>query len=501
MQRNNNQQDKNNEENAFVSDASSSSLSNFLAYSTPVVAVVWLVSPINIIQGVYAKYHGLSLTTIASIILLARIFDAVTDPLIGHYSDKYRRRTGTRKPIILFGGLLLMISSYFLYIPYGEVSAYYFACWFMALYLALTVFEIPHVAWASEIARTSESKAKIYSVRSMAGYLGLILFYSVPMLPFFETQDITPKTLEISMIIAGILILPLLYVCIKNTPNGLSSLPDSEEKISDLTMCSQADRNQAGLFGSIVGNKPLLLFLGAYLFYGIGAGMWYGMIFLYVDGYLGLGENFAKMFLLAFVLGLAITPIWCKLSINFGKKNIMAIAMALLIASFFYTGTLTPGEAGLQELIILKIVNTIGNVCIVAIAPAMLSEIIDYSAWKYRSENTATYFSLFTFITKANSAAGMALGLAIAGWYGFDATTTVQSPESVTGLMLSMKWLPVSFVFVALLLTVCNPINIRRHRTIRHCLDRRSRRAQRSRTLGRSEEVSTVAGAAKHYTI
>ena len=50
----------------------------------------------NIVQSLYAKYFGLSLAAIASILLLSRIFDAITDPLIGYWSDRYQRRRGTR---------------------------------------------------------------------------------------------------------------------------------------------------------------------------------------------------------------------------------------------------------------------------------------------------------------------------------------------------------------------------------------------------------------------
>ena len=100
-----------------TTDGSRPSLSESLTYSAPYLTMAWLGAPIPILQGIYAKYYGFSLTTLATIILLARFFDAITDPLIGYYSDRYARRTGTRKPFILAGGLLLILSAYFLYVP------------------------------------------------------------------------------------------------------------------------------------------------------------------------------------------------------------------------------------------------------------------------------------------------------------------------------------------------------------------------------------------------
>ena len=81
-------------------DRSSTTSLKYAAYALPVITMLWLHAPLVIIQGIYAKYYGLSLTTIAAIVLLGRFFDAVTDPLIGYYSDRYRRRTGTRKPFV-----------------------------------------------------------------------------------------------------------------------------------------------------------------------------------------------------------------------------------------------------------------------------------------------------------------------------------------------------------------------------------------------------------------
>ena len=219
---------------------SSTTLSLCVTYSAPHITTLWLIAPVAIIQGIYAKYYGLSLTTIAAIVLAARLFDAISDPLIGYYIDRYHRRTGTRKPFMLAGGLCFIVSSYFLYVPsdfgssgiQAEISATYFAFWFICFYLAWTLFEIPHIAWAGELAPTSQDKTKIYSVRSIAGNFGLLLFYTIPLLPFFETRDITPNTLRVSVITASTLMLPFLYYCLNiNSRIALMAYPQTGKAI------------------------------------------------------------------------------------------------------------------------------------------------------------------------------------------------------------------------------------------------------------------------------
>ena len=87
------------------------------AYALPVLPLAFLLGPMAILQGIYAKYFGLGLTIIASVLLVSRLFDAITDPAIGYYADKYYTKHGSRKPFVVSGGILFIISSWFLYVP------------------------------------------------------------------------------------------------------------------------------------------------------------------------------------------------------------------------------------------------------------------------------------------------------------------------------------------------------------------------------------------------
>ena len=135
-----------------------------LAYGGPSVGLVFLVSPMGVIQGIYAKYFGLSLSVIAGVLLLSRIFDAVIDPLIGYASDRYRVRTGTRKPFVLVGSLGLIVCSYFLFVPPDNVTVAYFTFWLMAFYVASTLKQIPLMAWGGEITAEPKQRTALFAV-------------------------------------------------------------------------------------------------------------------------------------------------------------------------------------------------------------------------------------------------------------------------------------------------------------------------------------------------
>ena len=112
-----------------------------IAYAIPHAASVFLMAPMVILQGIYAKYYGLSLSAIAGVVLLSRLFDAISDPLVGYYSDVCYAKYGTRKPFMIAGGVVLSLAGYLLYIPPDDVSIGYFTIWSLLRRFDSTAFK------------------------------------------------------------------------------------------------------------------------------------------------------------------------------------------------------------------------------------------------------------------------------------------------------------------------------------------------------------------------
>ena len=437
---------------------------HYLYYASPVVATTMLIAPMNIIQGIYAKHYGIALTTLAAIILVSRLMDTISDPIIGYLADRYQRKNGTRKPFIAVGVVLSLVCGYFIYSPPFDVTPFYATFWFIAFYTAFTLFEIPHQTWPADV--HSSYRARLYSCRVFAIYCGLIIFYCVPLFSVFDTSDITPVTLKISFFLASIVILPALYLAVKSVPSGGTFVFKKDTGLSDTDLTVK----------NVFKNQPFIIFLAAFIFSGFSAGMWYGVIFIYVDSYLEMGDQFAKMFLVAFFVGALVTPLCYRLTFFVDKKQIWMFGVILMLMSFIFTGTLSPGTTSIMDLMIVKILQTCGLVCITVVTPIILSDIADYSQLKYKIESNGLYFSLKIFFEKVNVAGGMALALAIAGWYGFDMTTSAHSELSIRGLKLSASWMPSFCAIVSLIFVAISPIGKRRHLIIRNRLDALYRR-------------------------
>ena len=126
-------------------------------YSAMYMPVSMVLLPLGVYVIPYYVELGISLYTISAIIFVARLSDAFTDPLIGVLSDKTKSRWGRRKPWIVAGAPLLMLSLYMLFVPPESPSAWYFGFWVVLLYLAFTIVDLPYFAWVPNSHRSTMS--------------------------------------------------------------------------------------------------------------------------------------------------------------------------------------------------------------------------------------------------------------------------------------------------------------------------------------------------------
>ena len=464
--------------------------SEAFAYIGPSICITLMIASMGIVHNMYAKYFGIGLTTIAAILLFSRIFDVFTDPLMGVLSDRYRARTGTRKPIVVLGALLLILSSYFIFIPAGfspmtafdptntssiEVSPTYFLIALFLFYAAYTIFEIPHMAWASEIARSAEEKNRIFTLRSAANSLGILLFLVVPFLPIFETRDITPQTLQWTFMLGVGLLLPMLYLCVIRVGNGHYS---DHAQAKQNAEASRSSRIQAlrEFIKIILANKPFLLFLLAAFATFMGLTMMIAVQFFYIDGYLRLGSDFALIAGVSHVVSLLFMWVWYKVFTRWGKRNSwILLCICAVVALLAYT-RLAPGEDNLMPVMLMKALISVVFGGLIALMPAQLSHVIDYDAMKHGKERAATFYSIYGLVLKAAGALANALALAVAGWLGFDPAASIQSEGGVLGLHMAMAYGPTAWLLLAIVFIYLNPINEQRHRIIVSRLEARAAR-------------------------
>lgn len=440
------------------------------AYGAPAFSQSFLMGPaISVLQGIYAKHFGLGLPQIALVLVIARVFNGVSDPLIGFLSDATRARLGSRKPWLIGGTVVAMVACWFLYVPAGRVTTLSFLAWFLIADIGWSMLAVPYGAWMAELTDDYAERSRIATWRAVGAYLGMLAFFGMPLVAgkLLGTTEFTPDTLRWAAVFAAFALPATVLLATAVVPSGTAR-------------GATAANPFRGAARAVAGNRPLWLFLAMFAVGGLGGGMGWGLVYFYIDGYLRLGTKLSALLVLSLPVAILATPAWGALSRRFGKQKAWAAGYALAgLASLSYM-LVSPGPyAALLLGAALLCLNAMVVVEGVA-APAVLADIVDYGRWRFGVDHAGTYFALFGMIQKVNVGIGAAIGLAIAGALGFDATAATQTPGGLFGLLLAFSALPGLSYLVSAWMVLRFPIDRRRQQILVRAIERRERRAGRT---------------------
>ena len=129
---------------------------------------------------------GLSAFWLGVVLIIPRLWDAISDPVMGHISDNTRTRWGRRRPYLLGGAIAVALSFVLMWwVPKGDAVMAYFSSeaaynWFqlgfilaglLIFYTSCTVFEIPHGALGMEMSSDYHERTRLFSAKSFLGNL------------------------------------------------------------------------------------------------------------------------------------------------------------------------------------------------------------------------------------------------------------------------------------------------------------------------------------------
>ena len=161
-----------------MNDSGSTRLSarQLVLYSLPALASAVAALPIVLfIPAYYADDLGVPLATVGIAIAASRLFDVVTDPLIGGLSDRVHTRFGRRKPWILVGAPLFVVALWNLFVPGDGAGPTHLFVWSALLYLASTMIDLAHRAWGAELSTDYDERSRVTSVREGLATLGQVV--------------------------------------------------------------------------------------------------------------------------------------------------------------------------------------------------------------------------------------------------------------------------------------------------------------------------------------
>lgn len=370
---------------------------------------------------------GLSALWLGVILIVPRLWDAFSDPIVGHLSDNTRTRWGRRRPFLLFGGISVAVSFVLMWwIPDGEMvhkwfpsdagfqwfQLSYILFWLLVFFTACTIFEIPHGALGMEMSSDYHERTRLFSSKS---FLGNLFAMSTPWLFALANMEIFKGTggneadgmRYVSMLVAAILI-PLSFWWFFTVREPGFKVAAKQKKTPFWENMKHTASNKTFL------RLVIIIFTLAMGFNFVNLLGYYIPIF-YIFG----GDKSAAVTLLGIngtiwaVTGLiAVFPLnW--LSSRFGKRNTLIIAISLMILAQL-SKIVCYNPTYLYLIIIPTILLSSGMLFFFTLGASMVGDICDEDDLKTGQRSEGSYYSIFWWFIKMGTAfASLVAGLLI----------------------------------------------------------------------------------------
>ncbi len=405
----------------------------------------------------YSAHMGLDLAAVGGIFFLARMWDAVIDPVVGNLSDLTRSKYGRRKPWIAIGTPILIVCIYFIFQPPEGSGTVYLTVAAISFYAAITVVQIPYLSWGAELSRDYLQRIRINGYRETATMIGIILVAMIPLVFLRGTDptvsDIVRVFTVVVLILVPICVIPALVFAPKTEPIPTPRL---------------------GLVKALYTlrvNKPFLRMMVASLLIWTGGHIYNSTSLFLMKDALGFSpSNFLWFMAIQYVLAIACLPLVMRASGKLGKhRALIYVGMAFFLILPLLL-VIEPGN--ITQVVIVYALKGAVTSAIWIIPPAMVADSIEHGLLEGAGDDTALYMSLYFFIQKFAAAIGVGIALPLAAFMGFDPQAGA-SAESQAGIKFVSVILPGLIAAPAALLLFNYPIDEKRHAEIREELAQR----------------------------
>lgn len=380
---------------------------------------------------------GISAGWMGTLFLVARLWDAINDPIMGSFPDRWMiGKSGDKfKPWIKIFMLPLALSGVlcFFNVPLEGIALHAYVAFAYVLYgMSYTGTSMPFGAMASVVSDDPIQRSKLSRARSIGGTIvGIVGLSIVPVVCFDKQSNILPERFTLIAVIFGVLSIISYFVLLNFTQERIRQNSEKAEKF-----------NYGKVLKATVHNRPLI---------GVMVATLGSMLFItgsnQVRSYI-FKEYYARTDVMS-IISLATIPILVicfplvpKLVAKFGKK---ATLMAAIVSSTIFS--VIPVVMEIKNVYIysaLVVLGTIGQTVFTMLIWALVTDCLDYSEWKFNERSDGSMYSLYTFSRKIGStiaSTGVSFGLAAIGFVS--GSNVVQTAEAVNGIYFLVNIIPV----------------------------------------------------------
>lgn len=424
----------------------------------------------QLIYPVFNITLGMSATLIGVVLAIGRLWDAITDPVMGTFSDNARTRWGRRRPFILLGGLALGVCFPLIWLAPSGWGEHAMMAWLLVtvllFYTASTIYSVPWLSLGYEITPDPVERTRVQAWRA---YVNILVMLGLPWVFRIAQADFFPDTATGMRWLGGLIGLCMAAFAI---PVFLGTRERALAQTSQQKKIRLRDALRETLH-----NRPFLLFVLGVVTTMLCAPILVSSLGLYINSYHifpGDTKRGAEMVAFAGMLGAVIKfvvlPFCLKLVKRFGKLPLMRIALWLGLAGslskwFLYT----PSLPWLQFVSLLLLTPSVTAFWL--LVDPIKADCADYDELCTGLRREGMYAAVANWIEKLSIAVFLVFsGLAL-DWSGFDAKLGAAQPEhTMTTLRLLFSLVPAGAFVIALLALQNFPLTDARMAEIRATL-------------------------------
>lgn len=417
----------------------------------------------------YSNVFGLSLADAGVLMLVTRIWDAVSDPMMGIIADRTKTRWGKYRPYLLFFALPFAVCGILLFTTPENGKVVWAYVTYLLMMTVYTGINVPYGSLLNVMTADSDEKSVLSSYRMFFAYGGsfIALFAWEPLCNMFDKTRIAtdgaggleaistnPAAWQNAMIVIASCCLVLFL---------LSFLLTKEHVKSESTVSVGQDLKL------LLKNKPWWILIGAALasnLFNTVRGTTTAYFFAdYIQQMVSLDGKWAFLvsagiFLsIGEIANMAGVVLAVPMSRHLGKKSTYILSMAALIvlsAAFFF---LPATAGGYWAMLAFQLVISVFTGVISPLVWSMYADVADYSELKDGTASTGLIFSSASMAQKFGGAFGGSAVMWLLAAFGYNTIAgAVQTETAILGLRILMSWVPALVAALSILVVWFYPL-------------------------------------------
>lgn len=423
----------------------------------------------------YSTIFGLSLVDATFLMLVTRIWDAVSDPMMGIIADRTQTKWGKYRPYLLWISIPFAVTGVLLFTT-PDLSYEGKRIWAYATYILMmtvyTAINVPYGAMLGVMTADSDEKTVFSSFRMFFAYAGsfIVLAGWEPLCKLFNKMQGLPSNVndptswQSSMIVIAIFCFLLFLLCFRMTKETVKSIPKETSVGSDLK--------------TLLKNAPWWILLGGVLFFNLFNSARYTAGPFFFASVIGDGAQL-KIFSFEFLFyagiffavgevanmaGVAMCP-WITSKI--GKKSTFMYSLVCLIvlSCIFFFIPLTSG--GYWMMMLMQVVISVITGIVSPLVWSMYADIADYAELKFNTASTGLIFSSSSMAQKFGGAIGGSAVTAILAAVGYSTEAgAVQTETALVWVKALMSFVPAAVAAASLFFLSLYPLTTKRMKEI-----------------------------------